>query len=419
MDTNKYAQGKIYKLTNTIDDLIYVGSTYRNLKKRFQKHKEDAKLKKSKVYTHLNKIGWENVSIELLEDYPCQSKAELCTREREYIEQLQAALNNNIPIRKADELYETNRIYREKNKDIIKEKKRLYRIANHDKELARGKVYRENNRDKVAEKNRRYYENNREKEAQRQKDYKLRRKLLRSQRHIDIQTIQTDIRQDTIDIHIKSQQMDVQQATQLFTNAEQLKHFKDQVKTLNVQPSTNLQDFFNIITQDTLNWLSTLPKGAQKEDALRKYKTPLNTLLNNKQVQEALGQKYCETTRTTIKQGYKDNIDSVIQQRSRTMTLPPDTKNDDTTNNIDEIPTSETCDDTESESEASLALEDIEYQNPKDKTKTIDDYKSMYEKLKQRYEQLEFKHKEQQALLQELRNDKAQMFNLMNKLVSK
>ena len=42
---------------------------------------------KQKLYEYINDIGWDNVTIELIEEYPCETKKELNTREKYYINQ--------------------------------------------------------------------------------------------------------------------------------------------------------------------------------------------------------------------------------------------------------------------------------------------------------------------------------------------
>ena len=87
-------QGKIYKLVNTTDDQIYVGSTVSPLSKRFYQHKEKARIWSTRlVYAHLVPIGWDNVRIILIENYQCASKEELRAREQYYIDFLRPSLN--------------------------------------------------------------------------------------------------------------------------------------------------------------------------------------------------------------------------------------------------------------------------------------------------------------------------------------
>ena len=104
MDNNKYNNGKIYKLINTKDKKIYVGSTCNSLQFRKKGH-ISASLQDPdrRVYAHLNSIGWENVKIISIEKYPCESLQQLFQRERYYIESLKAELNTVIPYRSEEE----------------------------------------------------------------------------------------------------------------------------------------------------------------------------------------------------------------------------------------------------------------------------------------------------------------------------
>ncbi len=90
---NRYDNGQIYKLVNSVDDSIYIGSTCMPLAKRKASHKRTAKKKPRPVHLHLNEIGWKNVRIILIEEWPCGSKKELLKREQHWIDELQPELN--------------------------------------------------------------------------------------------------------------------------------------------------------------------------------------------------------------------------------------------------------------------------------------------------------------------------------------
>ena len=77
-----YKNGKIYKL-QCDDGHFYIGSTATELHKRFSTHKSSRAT--SRVYTHINNIGWHRVRMVLIENFPCKSKLELNRREDEYI----------------------------------------------------------------------------------------------------------------------------------------------------------------------------------------------------------------------------------------------------------------------------------------------------------------------------------------------
>jgi hypothetical protein len=91
---NRYHNGKIYKLVNTVDNRIYIGSTATELSKRLYKHKTMAhKYPERKVYKALNTIGWENVRIIQIEAFRCETKQELIAREQYHIDLLKPELN--------------------------------------------------------------------------------------------------------------------------------------------------------------------------------------------------------------------------------------------------------------------------------------------------------------------------------------
>ena len=80
-----YSKSKIYKLFSN-DGFYYYGSTVNELHKRLYSHKGMAKRRSSiKVYKHFIDVGWDNITIILVEDYPCKSKQELLRKENEYI----------------------------------------------------------------------------------------------------------------------------------------------------------------------------------------------------------------------------------------------------------------------------------------------------------------------------------------------
>ena len=89
-----YRNSKIYKLVNSVDNRIYVGSTVNSLSRRKSGHRTASiKQPTRPVYAHLNSVGWEHVSIILIENYVCSTKDELRAREQYYIDLLNPSLN--------------------------------------------------------------------------------------------------------------------------------------------------------------------------------------------------------------------------------------------------------------------------------------------------------------------------------------
>jgi group I intron endonuclease len=113
-----YQNGKIYKITNCIDDEVYVGSTCQSLSRRFSKHKDMSRCRPNyKIYQHFNKLGIDKFCISLIEDYPCNNKTELRCREGVFIKE-QGTLNSQIECQTAKE-------YREENKEKIAKNERI------------------------------------------------------------------------------------------------------------------------------------------------------------------------------------------------------------------------------------------------------------------------------------------------------
>lgn len=165
MATNKYQNGKVYKLVNDVDDKVYVGSTTSTLTKRKSGHKKDAVNQTNRrVYKHLNQVGWEHVEIVLVETYPCSTKDELNARERKWIDELKPELNKVLPCR-------THKQYRQDNKEKIADRNRNYRHNNKEKIAERQKKWEQENKEKIAERARQYRQDNKEKIAEQKKQY--------------------------------------------------------------------------------------------------------------------------------------------------------------------------------------------------------------------------------------------------------
>jgi group I intron endonuclease len=78
----------IYKITNTVNDKLYIGVTSLDLNVRFSKHKTDAKYYRyvSKLHRAFRKYGADKFSIEAIDT--ASSLQELSNKEREWIKKL-------------------------------------------------------------------------------------------------------------------------------------------------------------------------------------------------------------------------------------------------------------------------------------------------------------------------------------------
>ena len=177
-----YQLGKIYKIVCDTTGLVYYGSTCENtLAKRLAKHVANYKLNekgKRNSITSFQIIKNNNFNIVLVELCPGNSKDELPTRERIYIEN-NVCVNKKVPLRTGKEYYNDN-------KQEIREKHRVYNLEHKverkihkitEEELSRrNEILKEKRRarektEKRLNQRKKHYEDNKERLKQKQKDY--------------------------------------------------------------------------------------------------------------------------------------------------------------------------------------------------------------------------------------------------------
>lgn len=96
-----YQEGKIYAIKSDKFDKIYIGSTTRELNIRFNEHKHR---KDKKICTSSLLMIYDDVHIDLIEKYECNSKEELKKREAEIIK-LFNCVNKQIPLQSKKEYH--------------------------------------------------------------------------------------------------------------------------------------------------------------------------------------------------------------------------------------------------------------------------------------------------------------------------
>tara|TARA_R110000803_G_scaffold156310_1_gene220844 strand:+ start:70 stop:681 length:612 start_codon:yes stop_codon:yes gene_type:complete len=172
-----YQNGKIYKIINdALPDIIYYGATTnprlsgRMSKHRYTYRKRNDKNNSSPPTTSVALFEIGEPKIVLIENFPCNTKDELYSRERYYIEN-NVCVNKNIPLQTDLEYRnkhkEEKRLYNLKNKDKYKQ----WRLLNKESIAITQKLYAEKNKERIALVSKKYVENNREKVALRQKIY--------------------------------------------------------------------------------------------------------------------------------------------------------------------------------------------------------------------------------------------------------
>ena len=146
-----YGKGKIYRIINTENETIYIGSTCQNLAKRLSSHKHRGNGNK----------------IILIENYDCNCREELVMREQQVIEEYNNLANQYRAYRSPEQhkkiIKKYRKEYEEANKEKIKEKKKEYREANKEHIAEYHKEYYEANKDKLKEYKKEYYEANKDK----------------------------------------------------------------------------------------------------------------------------------------------------------------------------------------------------------------------------------------------------------------
>jgi hypothetical protein len=149
---NKYNDAKIYKLSSSVDDEFYVGSTINTLNRRFYDHKSLAKSKHDRpIYKHFNNIGWDKVSISLVCDFKCNTMKELLQEEDRHIVLLKPSLNLKRASRSSNEYYQDNKdkIKAYKHQDDTKARYKEYVDTNKDLITKQRKDWHDKNIDRV------------------------------------------------------------------------------------------------------------------------------------------------------------------------------------------------------------------------------------------------------------------------------
>jgi methionine aminopeptidase len=162
---SKYKDGKIYKLTSSYTNMIYIGSTIQSLEKRKQGHIKDYK------YCNRNRTSSKKIldlsldfEIKLVEQFSCHSRKELEKREGFHIREYKKKYGNNCvnkciagrtqkeyshePINKENKK-EYDLIYRKQNKIKIKTTKQKWRYKDRENLLIKEQIKRDLNREKL------------------------------------------------------------------------------------------------------------------------------------------------------------------------------------------------------------------------------------------------------------------------------
>ena len=177
-----YNNGKIYVIRNHCNDMVYIGSTTQSLSKRFSKHKCDSKRRTLPLYNAMNELDISNFYIELVEEYPCDNREQLCAKEGYYIREFDSynnGYNGKIEGRSKKEyrkdniedILEKQKEYYEENKEDILEKQKQHYQENKEQINNKAQKYYQENKDTIKKQVKKYQENNKQNIKDYQKTY--------------------------------------------------------------------------------------------------------------------------------------------------------------------------------------------------------------------------------------------------------
>ena len=91
---NPYRHGKIYRVSNSVDDMVYIGCTYQSIAERWREHKKGYRRGNSIFYRHMQALGRNKFKIELIKLAPTISRWHL--ENAEFGEQIKVPENNRL-----------------------------------------------------------------------------------------------------------------------------------------------------------------------------------------------------------------------------------------------------------------------------------------------------------------------------------
>ena len=166
----------IYKISSTLGDKIYIGSTTKQLDQRLTSHKynynawKNGTLKKRvSSFIVFDEYGIENCIIDLLEMFPNLSTEERRIKEGEYIKSM-PCVNHNIA---GTTKKESDKRYRDMNKD----KRKKYIEENRTVIQQKTREWRDKNKERVAESNKAYCQLHKARKAEQRREQRKKKSL--------------------------------------------------------------------------------------------------------------------------------------------------------------------------------------------------------------------------------------------------
>ena len=118
---NRFNKGKIYKITDHTNNMIYIGSTIQRLKQRLRGHERDSQHPMINCASKPIILNNE-YTIDLLLDYPCETFEQLRMKEQEFINIIPCVNKSKAYTSKEDKIKNQRDYYNNHKKDILSKK---------------------------------------------------------------------------------------------------------------------------------------------------------------------------------------------------------------------------------------------------------------------------------------------------------
>ena len=152
--------GRLYKISSTVDESFYIGSTRQSLAMRLKNHRSKSKdpvRQKTPLYVYFNRVGWVHARIELLAEVDIITDLDLLGMEKAEISGVVTdprCLNKATPLRtpedKKERDKEYSKVYHQDHRDHNREKIRQWRLDNPEKYAEQCRRAKERAREKRA-----------------------------------------------------------------------------------------------------------------------------------------------------------------------------------------------------------------------------------------------------------------------------
>lgn len=146
----EYQNGKIYKIRDLANTKCYYGSTVKELKERLWKHKTSYQTRYYSVHDLFDEFGLDNCIIELVEEYPCESKQQLEQREGWYIKN-NDCVNQRVQGLTYDEVLQNNKDWYTANRETHLERTSQYQKEHPDIARKASRAFYQRNKEYYSE----------------------------------------------------------------------------------------------------------------------------------------------------------------------------------------------------------------------------------------------------------------------------